>query len=89
MEKKLHTGVSWFGFAEANDVRAENVEITADGSRFICKTADGSAEFFIPQIGEHNVMNALSAIAVGRYFAGNGTDWESAGTASFWKLYRD
>ena len=53
---------------EADDVRAENVEITADGSRFICKTADGSAEFFIPQIGEHNVMNALSAIAVGRHF---------------------
>ena len=68
MEKKLHTGVSWFGFTEADDVRAENVEITADGSRFICKTADGSAEFFIPQIGEHNVMNALSAIAVGRHF---------------------
>lgn len=68
MEKKLHTGVSWFGFSEADDVRAENVVITADGSRFTCKTAEGSAEFFIPQIGEHNVMNALSAIAVGRHF---------------------
>ena len=68
MEKKLHTGVSWFGFNAADDVRAENVEITADGSRFVCITPDGSAELFIPQIGEHNVMNALSAIAVGRHF---------------------
>lgn len=68
MEKKLHTGVSWFGFTEADDVRAENVEITADGSRFVCNTEEGKTAFFIPQIGEHNVMNALSAIAVGRYF---------------------
>lgn len=68
MEKKLHTGVSWFGFNEDNDVRAEQIEITADGSRFICRMGEETEEFFIPQIGEHNVMNALSAIAVGRYF---------------------
>ena len=68
MGKKLHTGVSWFGFSETDDVRAENVEITADGSRFVCCTAEGTITFFIPQIGEHNVMNALSAIAVGRHF---------------------
>ena len=41
MENKLHTKVSWFGFDDANDVRAEAVEITAGGSRFVCKTADG------------------------------------------------
>ncbi len=68
MKKMLHTDVSWFGFTEADDVRAENVRITADGSRFVCKIAGEDTEFFIPQIGEHNVMNALSAIAVGRHF---------------------
>ena len=56
MEKKLHTGVSWFGFNEDNDVRAEQIEITADGSRFICRMGEETEEFFIPQIGEHNVM---------------------------------
>ena len=68
MQKKLHTGVSWFGFNEDNDVRAAQVEITAGGSRFVCKAGEETEEFFIPQIGEHNVMNALSAIAVGRHF---------------------
>ncbi|MER2139875.1 MAG: UDP-N-acetylmuramoyl-tripeptide--D-alanyl-D-alanine ligase, partial [Succiniclasticum sp.] len=61
MEKKLHTGVSWFGFNEADDVRAEQVEITSGGSCFICRTGEETETFFIPQIGEHNVMNALSA----------------------------
>ena len=68
MQKKLHTGVSWFGFNENDDVRAEQVEITAGGSRFVCKAGEETEAFFIPQIGEHNVMNALSAIAVGRHF---------------------
>jgi UDP-N-acetylmuramoyl-tripeptide--D-alanyl-D-alanine ligase len=68
MQKKLHTGVSWFGFKEDDDIRAEQVEITAGGSRFVCKAGEVTEEFFIPQIGEHNVMNALSAIAVGRHF---------------------
>ena len=68
MQKKLHTGVSWFGFKENDDVRAEQVEITAGGSRVVCKAGEETEAFFIPQIGEHNVMNALSAIAVGRHF---------------------
>ncbi|MBQ9635472.1 MAG: UDP-N-acetylmuramoyl-tripeptide--D-alanyl-D-alanine ligase, partial [Acidaminococcaceae bacterium] len=68
MEKKLHTDVCWFGLAETDDVRAEKVAITAVGSRFVCRTPAGTEDFFIPQIGEHNVMNALSAIAVGLHF---------------------
>ena len=68
MEKKLHTDVCWFGLTETDNVRAEKVAITAGGSRFVCRTPAGTEEFFIPQIGEHNVMNALSAIAVGLHF---------------------
>ena len=68
MQKKLHTGVSWFGMKAEDDVRAEQVEITAGGSHFVCRAGEEKEEFFIPQIGEHNVMNALSAIAVGRHF---------------------
>ncbi len=68
MEKKLTTGVAWFGLREEDDVQAEQVEIGADGSRFVCRTGTERESFFIPQIGEHNVMNALSAIAVGLHF---------------------
>ena len=68
MKEKLHTGVAWFGMQPEDNVRAEQVEITAGGSRFLCRTGKGSQWFSIPQIGEHNVMNALSAIAVGMHF---------------------
>lgn len=68
MQSKLHTPVAWFGMRVEDDVRADQVAIAADGSRFICRAGNEAEEFYIPQIGEHNVMNALSAIAVGRYF---------------------
>jgi len=68
MKHKLHTDVCWFGMTESDDVRAESVRIGADGSRFVCHAGGETEEFLIPQIGEHNVMNALSAIAVGIHF---------------------
>ena len=78
MKEKLHTGVAWFGMQPEDDVRAEQVEITAGGSRFLCRTGTGSERFSIPQIGEHNVMNALSAIAVGMHFGVKLNDMKTA-----------
>ncbi|WP_345802312.1 UDP-N-acetylmuramoyl-tripeptide--D-alanyl-D-alanine ligase [Microbacterium sp. AZCO] len=56
--------VRWFGRgARAVDVRADDVEVTASGTRSIV-TADGvSAPLSLRVLGEHHVMNALAAIA--------------------------
>lgn len=68
MAAGIQVPVSWFGLLPEDDVQASAVEVTADGSRFTCRAGGEEVRFFIPQIGEHNVMNALSAIAVGLHF---------------------
>jgi len=49
-----------FGFSEGASVRAENLELAPDRSRFTV----GGVPFDIPLPGRHGVMNALAAIAV-------------------------
>ena len=61
----LHPGRSvTFGFSQAADVRAENVEYGAGGSRFRTLGVD----FESPMPGRHAVMNLLAAIAVAHVF---------------------
>jgi UDP-N-acetylmuramoyl-L-alanyl-D-glutamate--2,6-diaminopimelate ligase len=43
------------------DVRAESIQLRADGARFELATADGSAAVALPLLGEFNVANALGA----------------------------
>lgn len=50
------------GSAEA-DVRAERVQLTAQGSMFVLETPSGSAAVRLPLAGEFNVSNALVAAA--------------------------
>jgi UDP-N-acetylmuramoyl-tripeptide--D-alanyl-D-alanine ligase len=55
--------VRWFGRGGAADVRADDVEVRADGTRCTV-TADGiSAPLHLRVLGEHHVMNALASIA--------------------------
>lgn len=53
-----------YGFSEYADIRATNVEFSDKGSSFEVPGL-GFFKLFIP--GEHNVRNALAAIAVGRH----------------------
>jgi UDP-N-acetylmuramoyl-tripeptide--D-alanyl-D-alanine ligase len=53
-----------FGFSVGADVRAENVEYGASGTRFRALGVD----FESPMPGRHAVMNLLAAIAVARVF---------------------
>lgn len=61
--------VRWFGRGPGADVRADDVEVTADGTRCTVSvkgpaTADGfTAPLHLRVLGEHHVMNALAAIA--------------------------
>lgn len=56
--------VRWFGRGpKAVDVRADDVEVTASGTRSVI-TVDGvTAALHLRVLGEHHVMNALAAIA--------------------------
>src|ERR1035441_7594015 len=62
---EVHPGRSvTFGFSEGAEVHAENVELTAAGSRFRPLGVD----FENAMPGRHAVMNLLAAIAVGHVF---------------------
>ena len=63
--REVHPGRSvTFGFSERSDVRAENVEYGAAGSRFRALGVD----FESSMSGRHAVMNLLAAIAVAHVF---------------------
>lgn len=55
-----------YGTRAIADVRAENVEARgAEGSEFDVVTAGGREPARLPLVGEHNILNALAAVAVG------------------------
>ncbi len=60
-----------YGFSPQADIRAANVVATRDGSRFDAVITDRTTEqertianLFLPMFGDHNVQNALAAVAV-------------------------
>jgi len=61
-----------YGFNPQADVRAENLKLESDGSRFdvVFRNVDGVEDrwndLFLPMAGRHNTQNVLSAIAVAR-----------------------
>jgi len=55
-----------YGTRARADVRAENVESRgAQGTEFDIVTAGGRDRALLPLVGEHNILNALAAVAVG------------------------
>ena len=61
-----------YGFSPQADVRAVNLDAKPDGSRFdvliTCRKTDTTKTikgFHLPVIGQHNVQNALSVLAIG------------------------
>jgi len=55
-----------YGTRATADVRAENVESRgAQGSSFDIVTARARGPALLPLVGEHNILNALAAVAVG------------------------
>lgn len=60
--------VLFYGFGEENDFQARNVERTAEGTTFDVFVRNNFYDTFsIPTFGEHNVLNALSVIAICHY----------------------
>ncbi|MCW5725109.1 MAG: UDP-N-acetylmuramate--L-alanine ligase [Maricaulaceae bacterium] len=65
-----------YGFSPQADVRAENLEMSPDGSRFdaVFRIGRGEPErwagLMLPMMGRHNVLNALAALTVARELGG-------------------
>lgn len=60
-------GAVTFGLDETNDVRGMNLKQTPEGTEFTVRANGHAADFPVklPVTGEHNVRNALAAVAVG------------------------
>ena len=76
-----------YGFAATADVRGENVQPIPGGNRFdvVVRTRDGARRITgleLPMPGRHNVLNALSAVAVALEL-GIGDEGIRAGFARF------
>ncbi len=60
--------VVFYGFAEENDFQARNVSRDRTGTSFdVFVRNEFYAAFNIPTFGDHNIMNALSVIAICHY----------------------
>jgi len=53
-----------FGFDNGADVRADAIEMRADGSTFTLITPNGSQRVRLPLPGRHNIANAMAASAL-------------------------
>jgi UDP-N-acetylmuramoyl-tripeptide--D-alanyl-D-alanine ligase len=66
MAKLTAAKVRWFGLSGSADVRAEDIEATATGTRFTVVVGDARKPVRLRILGEHHVLNALAALSVAR-----------------------
>lgn len=64
MAAKAPGRVVWFGRGANAEVRADDVSVAGDGTRFTLRVpGEAPEQIHFPVIGEHHVMNALAAAA--------------------------
>ena len=66
--KNMHCPVTLYGAGEHCDYRAENVHIKDGKNCFTLVYPEGREDVVIQQLGHHNVLNALVAMAVAKHF---------------------
>jgi UDP-N-acetylmuramoyl-L-alanyl-D-glutamate--2,6-diaminopimelate ligase len=59
----LRAGLVTYGLHPSADVRAEEVELAGEGTRFLLRAPWGMEDIELPLMGRYNVSNALAAIA--------------------------
>lgn len=65
--RKLEADVPiyYYGFKETDDIYAKNIQITEKGTQFdVYTNGEFYEQFLSPQFGDHNILNALSVIAI-------------------------
>ena len=82
MGREYHDRVLYFGLSESNDLRAENIHRDGTETVFTAKLGRKEKEIRLAVPGEHQVMNALAALAVCEVMS---VDWDKAasGIASY------
>lgn len=65
MAELTRARVLWFGMSDDAQVRASNIELTAHSTQFDLHANGQSVHVTFVVLGEHHVMNALAAVAVG------------------------
>ena len=67
MAAKVRQGVRLitFGMKEDAQLRGSNVRTEGQNTKFTCSLDEDAHEFTLPMVGEHNVYNALAALAAG------------------------
>ncbi len=60
--------VRWFGRSARADVRAEDIEVAADGTRCVIVSGEERYPLHLRVLGEHHIMNALAAITAAHVF---------------------
>ncbi|MEO7348612.1 MAG: UDP-N-acetylmuramoyl-tripeptide--D-alanyl-D-alanine ligase [Terrimesophilobacter sp.] len=63
MASMTRARVTTFGFSDGVDVGAKDVSTTVEGTRFTLVTGLGEYDVVLSILGEHNVMNAIAAVA--------------------------
>jgi UDP-N-acetylmuramoyl-tripeptide--D-alanyl-D-alanine ligase len=64
MSKQAKSRILLFGL-EQGDIKADNIEMTAQNMKFLCYFGNNEFSVEIPTTGRHNVYNGLAAIALG------------------------
>lgn len=62
--KKLPYKLKTFGFNKDNDIYCEKYSTTRTNISFDCNIEGKTESFTVPTVGEHNILNAMSAILV-------------------------
>ena len=63
--KELSYRLKTFGFNQDNDLYCKDYTLSREKISFICEINGIDERFEVPTIGEHNILNAMSAILVG------------------------
>ncbi|MGE7945381.1 UDP-N-acetylmuramoyl-tripeptide--D-alanyl-D-alanine ligase [Lysinibacillus sp. NPDC093688] len=61
--RKFNGKIITFGVHENSDYQATNIQFTKGGMKFVLKVSNDKYNVFVPGYGEHQVYNALAAIA--------------------------
>lgn len=63
--KSLPYKLKTFGFNSDNDIYCKGYYVTTKNISFVCNINGKDESFEVPTLGEHNILNAMSAIIVG------------------------
>ncbi len=64
--QKFKGKIITFGVHENSDYQAKNIQFTKDGMKFVLQVSNEKYNVFVPGYGEHQVYNALAAIAAAK-----------------------